>query len=193
MTDAWRVLPDAHVGARRLMVAAVFDGVDGMPNGGKAARAAAAALEDALAEGMDGVLGRLDAVAQDAGGASTAVVVALDPTGADGGLACVGDSSAYVLSGDRLRRITPRDVSGLALADHLGHGGVEGHVLPLALGKAPLLLCTDGVDGVVGAQELEDLLRAPAGIRDVAFEMLFEQVLARGAPDNATAILVSRS
>jgi len=192
MEDAWRVLPKTRVGHRDLTVLGVFDGVGGSPGGAEAAQAAAKTLEQAAVEGMDDLLGSLNAAATQAGGATTAVVVALDPMGHDGGIACVGDSSAYTLRRERLHRLTPRDAAGRhLLTDHLGHPGMHGHLFPFAIGREPLLLCTDGVDGVLRPTDLEDLLRAPDGALGAAFELLFDAIEERGAPDNATAILAT--
>ncbi|MBO4331402.1 MAG: Stp1/IreP family PP2C-type Ser/Thr phosphatase [Oscillospiraceae bacterium] len=53
-----------------------------------------------------------------------------------------------------------------------------------------LLLCTDGLSGVLGAQEiLFELIYG--GERETAIDRLIDITLARGAPDNVTAVLIS--
>lgn len=182
--ERWCVLPDVRVGARRLLVAAVFDGGAG---GREATAAGAAALGAALEDGMDDVLAAVNPAVQATRGTSTAVIAAIDPAGADGGLACVGGSSAYTLHGERLHRLTPPE----GTPGRLGNAVLSGATLPLSLGRQPLLLCTQGIDRSVAPDVLEDLLRAPAGVRGAEFELLFDEVRSRDVV-GATAVLVTR-
>ncbi|HUD29709.1 MAG TPA: protein phosphatase 2C domain-containing protein [Novosphingobium sp.] len=129
------------------------------------------------------------------------------------GVAWVGDSRAYLLRGGRLYRLT-RDHSQVQdLIDHgvLDEAAAATHplrnVLTRAVGVARplqmdtmtdtlededlLLLCSDGLYGVIGEQEMETTLAR------LSFERAAETMLARchelGAPDNITVVGVSTS
>jgi len=197
LEDAWRVVPDAPLGRRSVHVLAVFDGVGGEPHGQEAAWGAADALQRAVedAGGIDDVLRRLNHIVQGTGGSTTAVVVFLDPRDpCGGGVASIGDSALYTLDdGGHLVRLTAKDSLGPMLTACLGNDAARGHVLPLQIGDdAPLLLCTDGVDGVVGTEGLEMLMQTPPGAREAALDVLFDTIREAGMPDNATLILAYR-
>lgn len=124
----------------------------------------------------------------------------------------VGDSRAYRFAGGTLTRLT-HDHS--VVEELLRHGSISSrdarhhpqrHVLTRALGVCPelttdcqdmawgardvLLLCTDGLTGVLSDKEIEHILRehdAASAIRH-----LMDEALARGAPDNVTILLAMR-
>jgi serine/threonine protein phosphatase PrpC len=126
-------------------------------------------------------------------------------------VAHVGDSRAYLYRDGSLQHIT-RDHT---LAQHLADVGVisedeiasppDRHILTsvvgghadalrgdmhhvgLRLGDA-VLLCTDGLTGVVEDAEIEEILRTAPSCDD-ACEALVERALERGAPDNVTVIV----
>jgi PPM family protein phosphatase len=132
-------------------------------------------------------------------------------------IASVGDSRAYVLDDDGLRMITsdqtwvnevgrPMGLDEDSLRTHPWR-----HVLTMAIGaSAPLtvnyysvglrpnslvLMCSDGLHGVVESPELEEILR---GGRDgVSLEescrRLIQAAKEAGGPDNITAVLVRKS
>ena len=54
-----------------------------------------------------------------------------------------------------------------------------------------LLLCSDGLHGVAGEEAMAEALEEHSGLKEQA-EALIEASLARGAPDNVTALLVHR-
>jgi len=149
-------------------------------------------------------------------GMGTTLVVALE---LDGGIdiASVGDSRAYVLDEDGFRAITddqtwvnevgrPLGLDEASLRSHPMR-----HVLTMAIGaSAPLavnyysvplkgralvLICSDGLHGVVDGAELERILRG--GQNGVSLEdsckRLIQAAKEAGGPDNITAVLVRKS
>jgi serine/threonine protein phosphatase PrpC len=129
------------------------------------------------------------------------------------GIAWVGDSRAYLLRARRLYRLTRDHSQVQELIDHgvLDEAAAATHplrnVLTRAVGVARplqmdtlvdtlhdedlLLLCSDGLYGVIGEQEMEATLNAQS------FERAAQTMLARchelGAPDNITVVGVSTS
>lgn len=129
------------------------------------------------------------------------------------GIAWVGDSRAYLLRSGRLYRLTRDHSQVQELIDHgvLDEAAAATHplrnVLTRAVGVARplqmdtlidtladedlLLLCSDGLYGVIGEQEMEATL-----VRQ-SFERAAQTMLARchelGAPDNITVVGVSTS
>src|SRR3954452_22431948 len=149
-------------------------------------------------------------------GMGTTLVVALE---VDGSLciASVGDSRAYVLDDGGMRMVTddqtwvnevgrPMGLDEESLRNHPWR-----HVLTMAIGaSAPLtvnyyvirlqpgmmvLMCSDGLHGVVGLAELEQILRG--GRNGVSLEescrRLIEAAKDAGGPDNVTAVLVKQA
>lgn len=126
-------------------------------------------------------------------------------------LAWVGDSRAYLLNGSGIVQLSnDHNVAGdllqsgkITAAEALAHPGR--HELTQALGqlsleKIPksigelhdgdyLLLCTDGLSGVLDSSAIYDLVMQ-AGTLAEATENLLDQVLAKGAPDNVTVSLI---
>ncbi len=149
-------------------------------------------------------------------GMGTTLVAALEVSGSVD-IASVGDSRAYLLDDRGLRRITDDQTwvnevgrpMGLD-EDSLRHHPWR-HVLTMAIGaNAPLavnyysvelgpgallLLCSDGLHGVVEAQDMERILR---GGRDgISLEescrRLIQAAKEAGGPDNITAVLVRKA
>jgi serine/threonine protein phosphatase PrpC len=175
---------------------AVFDGIGGEPNGQEAAWAAAHGLRDALARaaGPAEVLRRLDgAVLPTGGGATAAVVLAPHARPGEVWVLGAGDSSVHALG--EPASILPHDRAGRhAVTDGLGLPLRQGHALRWQLPPGgALLLCTDGVDEVAGLAAVQECLAAPGEGAGAALDRLMERVRARGAPDNATALLARRA
>ena len=149
-------------------------------------------------------------------GMGTTLVAALEVDGSLA-IASVGDSRAYLLDSSGLRRITddqtwvnevgrPMGLDEESLRNHPWR-----HVLTMAIGaSAPLtvnyysialdpgsllLMCSDGLHGVIEPPQLEQILR---GGRDgVSLEescrRLIEAAKEAGGPDNVTAVLVRKA
>lgn len=195
--DAFRVLPEGVYQNRNALALGVFDGLGGEPNGRDAAWAAADHLHEALAKvsAPGNLLGYLNAWVRDAHGMTTAVVALLPEAKGDAGwLLSIGDSGAYALDASgNAKLLHPKDATAPNhVTDCLGMPEIGGHALPLAIPRGgAILLCTDGVDGVVEQGSLTRALRAP----DVAAaaDDLLADVLVKGAPDNATVVLARRT
>lgn len=149
-------------------------------------------------------------------GMGTTLVAALEM---DGGLAIasVGDSRAYLLDDNGFRAITEDQTwvnevgRPLGLDEESLRNHPMRHVLTMAIGaSAPLtvnyysvplqarsmvLMCSDGLHGVVDAPQMEEILR---GGRDgVPLEescrRLIEAAKEAGGPDNVTTVLVRKA
>ncbi|XLE15139.1 protein phosphatase 2C domain-containing protein [Deinococcus altitudinis] len=149
------------------------------------------------------------AVGEYVGMGTTLVAMVIDRAAAL--IAHVGDSRAYLLRGNELHRLT-EDHSWVAEQVRLGHltenearnhqwrsvvsnalGGeervrLELYGLPLRQGDR-LLLCSDGLSGVLEEAELYGVL-AHQPDPDVAVRQLIDLSNAEGGPDNITAIVV---
>jgi protein phosphatase len=149
-------------------------------------------------------------------GMGTTLVVALE---LDGGIdiASVGDSRAYVLDEDGFRAITDDQTWVNEVGRPLGLDEVSlrshpmRHVLTMAIGasaplavnyysvplkgRALMLICSDGLHGVVDGAELERILRG--GQNGVSLEdsckRLIQAAREAGGPDNITAVLVRKA
>lgn len=195
----------------------VCDGLGGHPAGDVASRTATDVIDERLsAETLAGASDHLTELAgalhaanheiidrqrQDTslrGMGTTAVVAVVRPDERLARLAHVGDSRAYLLTPDRLCRIT---------RDHVW-SGVFGRTLSQALGTetkvdpepaevtleagSRLLLCTDGLTDMLEDREIEEVLRGGDGARDTC-EQLVDGALERGGVDNVTVIVVAVS
>jgi serine/threonine protein phosphatase PrpC len=149
-------------------------------------------------------------------GMGTTLVAALEVDGSLS-IASVGDSRAYVLDDAGLRTITedqtwvnevgrPMGLDEESLRTHPWR-----HVLTMAIGaSAPLtvnyysvvlqpgslvLICSDGLHGVVGSPQLEQILRG--GRNGVSLEescrRLIDAAKNAGGPDNVTAVLMRKA
>jgi serine/threonine protein phosphatase PrpC len=149
-------------------------------------------------------------------GMGTTLVAALEVDGALS-VASVGDSRAYVLDGAGLRVITddqtwvnevgrPMGLDEESLRNHPWR-----HVLTMAIGaSAPLtvnyysvpiepgslvLICSDGLHGVVESPQLEQILRGGRGgvSLEESCRRLVDAAKDAGGPDNVTVLLVRKA
>ena len=168
------------------------------------------AVRDAAAEAISSANAAILAEARDRGKQMGSTVVAMLNRGTRYAILWVGDSRAYLMRGGRLVQLN-RDHSqvqemvarGLMNPDQaVGHP--MGHILSRAVGVQArvevdrvdgelqagdiFLLCSDGLHGVVGEGEIAGHLARASP--DEALEQLVELTLAKGAPDNVTAIAI---
>lgn len=142
-------------------------------------------------------------------GMGTTVVAAL-VDGPDVTLVNVGDSRAYVLRSDKLEQVTDDHslVAEMVRRGELTSGEAEEHpqrnVLTRAVGSGAepqadiftvscnsgdvLLLCTDGLHGVVPDREIRRILEADWSL-DARCDALVDAALDAGGPDNVTVLL----
>ena len=144
---------------------------------------------------------------------TTAVVAVLveDNGSAKWLLANLGDSRIYRITEGRLEQVS---VDHSVVQELIDAGAItpeeaavhpERHVITRALGSPEgihpdffllplgsverLLLCSDGVTGMIGDKEIEEILESVADPRDAA-DQLVRAAVAAGGRDNATAIVV---
>lgn len=132
-------------------------------------------------------------------------------------IASVGDSRAYVLDEDGFRAITDDQTwvnevgRPLGLDEESLRNHPMRHVLTMAIGasaplavnyyqvplksQALLLLCSDGLHGVVESAELERIVRSSrnGGSLEDSCKKLIEAAKQAGGPDNITAVLARRA
>ena len=157
----------------------------------------------------------MQAAANDASleGMGTTLVAALE-VGGEMAIASVGDSRAYLLDAAGFRAVTDDQTwvnevgRPLGLDEESLRTHPMRHVLTMAIGAgspltikyytvplqpaAVMLICSDGLHGVVDGARLEEILRAGNGSEplDVKAARLVETAKASGGPDNVTVILV---
>ena len=166
-------------------------------------------LSEALCEANDQVL---DAAARNAtyeGMGTTVVAVCVAEAGIVFG--SVGDSRIYLMSGGSLRRLTSDDswVSRVLPPDAIGSEEAARHPMRHVLtkviglrqdmvpsvGSSPftpgdtLLLCTDGLHGVVNDETIASFLSRTDSVDAIAGEIV-ERALEAGSSDNVTAVIV---
>ena len=159
----------------------------------------------------------LDAAHSDPGleGMGTTLVAAIDLPEAFS-IASVGDSRAYVLDDAGLRVITDDQTwvnevgRPLGLDEESLRNHPMRHVLTMAIGaSAPLtvnyysvplqagalvLLCSDGLHGVLELSEMEQILeRGRQGLLQESCNELIAAAKRAGGPDNVTVVLVRKS
>ncbi len=143
-------------------------------------------------------------------GMGTTLVGVLE-TGTEFAVASVGDSRCYVLSGDRLKAVTvdqtwveevgrPLGIDEEKLKNHpmrhvltmaVGASAslkVRHYLLPLDPGQQ-ILLCSDGLHGVVPEEFIAETLRSPRTLEQKC-HYLVEAAKAAGGPDNITVVLL---
>jgi protein phosphatase len=149
-------------------------------------------------------------------GMGTTLVVALE-TGDHLDIASVGDSRAYLLDEDGFRAITDDQTwvnevgRPLGLDENSLKNHPMRHVLTMAIGaaspltvnyysvplkeRALVLMCSDGLHGVIEVSEMEQILRK--GQNGVSLEdscrQLIEAAKQAGGPDNISAVLVRKA
>jgi PPM family protein phosphatase len=149
-------------------------------------------------------------------GMGTTLVVALE-TNDRLDIASVGDSRAYLLDEDGFRAITDDQTwvnevgRPLGLDEQSLRHHPYRHVLTMAIGaaesltvnyysvplkgRALVLMCSDGLHGVVEGSQMEQILRG--GQNGVSLEdscrRLIEAAKQAGGPDNITAVLVRKA
>jgi serine/threonine protein phosphatase PrpC len=123
----------------------------------------------------------------------------------------VGDSRLYHCGAKAFDQVTLDDSWAVHAPDHQprdADGRIRPGVLTSVLGMAEpitvhvtervweindaLLLCSDGLHGVVDAHAIEAVLRANNGDADAAARTLVDMALERGTRDNVTAVVVRR-
>ncbi|MGQ0825688.1 MAG: Stp1/IreP family PP2C-type Ser/Thr phosphatase [Actinomycetota bacterium] len=211
---------DALLVDERLMLFAVADGMGGHVGGEVASWTAIEAVRAGIANGRpvnDAIASANDAVRERAatdpalagmGTTMTAIVVA-------GGrqllVGHVGDSRAYVLHDDTLRRITEDHslVEELVREGRITEEQAESHprraIITRALGIDPeveidlftvevdagdrVLICSDGLTGMVRDRDVERVLRAESDPQRAA-EILVDAANTAGGEDNVTAVVL---
>jgi protein phosphatase len=123
----------------------------------------------------------------------------------------VGDSRAYLLNAEGIQQVT-RDHSWVAeqvangiltpsearvhpfrnvITQALGNGGdIDVDLQNLELEESDrLLLCSDGLSGMVGDQQIWDIVKAAPNL-NAAAQALIEAARANGGEDNITVVVV---
>jgi protein phosphatase len=143
-------------------------------------------------------------------GMGTTLVAALD-AGREIFLASVGDSRAYVFHDHTLTPLTEDQTWVQEVGRKLGIEEAQlkvhpmRHVLTMAIGVSEqlrvhsyrvelaadmqLLLCSDGLHGVISDEEIERVFRTETALEDKG-KTLIEAAKKAGAPDNVTAVLL---
>jgi PPM family protein phosphatase len=171
-----------------------------------------AALAEAMCVANDQVLNAATANSGYEGMGTTVVAVCVhDGTVVFGS---VGDSRIYLMSGGSLEQLTDDDswVSRVLPADAIGSEEASRHPMRHVLtkvvglredmeptvGSSPfangdtLLLCTDGLHGVVNDEAIAAMLRRSDSVEAIASELV-ERALSAGSTDNVTAVVVRRA
>ena len=148
-------------------------------------------------------------------GMGTTLVVALEMD--DGiSIASVGDSRAYLLDGDGFRAITEDQTwvnevgRPLGLAEEVLRNHPMRHVLTMAIGAssplavhyypvplspgAVVLMCSDGLHGVVDDAHIEEILRQAGDSVPLmeSCQRLIDAAKEAGGPDNVTTVLLRK-
>jgi protein phosphatase len=215
---------DYYLVAKEQGLYVVADGMGGAQAGEHASKLAADTVKDfitkanhpgadALAQAFEEANRQvIDAASQDAEleGMGTTLVAVLE-SGPDLLIASVGDSRAYVYSGEKLTPVTEDQTWVHEIGRRLGidEGSLKSHpmrhVLTMAIGVSPqlrvhsyavkpepgtmVLLCSDGLHGVVGAHDIEASL-AGNGNLESKCKRLIDAARSAGGPDNITAVLL---
>ncbi len=144
-------------------------------------------------------------------GMGTTMLAALEVGPNQMQVASVGDSRAYLVSDGHLSLMTRDQTwiaevgSKLGLSDQALKSHPMRHVLTMAIGSAEelrvesqvfpfqpgdqLLLCSDGLHGVVDEQFLSETLHSEKSLSEKC-HYLIEAAKAKGGPDNVTVVLI---
>jgi len=147
-------------------------------------------------------------------GMGTTLVAALETTGDDVAIASVGDSRAYLFESGSLRAITEDQTWVQEVGKPLGLDEVSlkthpmRHVLTMAVGvgsairiryyavalkrDAVMMLSSDGLHGVVPAEQIESILADEGNTLQEKCQQLIAAANAAGSPDNVTVLLLKR-
>jgi PPM family protein phosphatase len=189
--------------ASKLAVDTVADFIRASP------RTDAEALAEAFQEANSRVM-KAASTDIDLEGMGTTLVAALE-SGAEILIASVGDSRAYIYQGDELTGVTEDQTWVHEVGRRLGidenslRTHPMRHVLTMAIGVSPelrvhsyalkpqpgaeVLLCSDGLHGVIGESVIADAL-AGNGSLESKCRKLVEAAKAAGGPDNITTVLL---
>jgi len=189
--------------ASRLAVDTVVETILNAPQAG--AERLAFAFQEANRKVMEAAAG--DATLE---GMGTTLVAALE-SGPELLIASVGDSRAYVYDGSALIVITEDQTWVHEVGRRLGIDEESlrthpmRHVLTMAIGVSAqlrlhsyalqpqpgtqVLLCSDGLHGVVPAEAIGEILAGPDGLEGKC-RLLIEAARAAGGPDNITVVLL---
>jgi protein phosphatase len=169
-------------------------------------------LVQAIAEANRNILAQANENPDYQGMGTTVVAVLVNPPAAH--VASVGDSRLYRLQEGRLARITSDQTwvnevgRSLGLTDEQIHTHPFRNVLTMAVGAREridihhheltlgkgdlLLLCSDGLHGVLPEEELAGVLSSDRPLPEIAADLI-ARARARGGPDNITAVLVQNA
>lgn len=209
--DAWVCRPAAGLFA-------VIDGLGGEEAGEVAAAIAAQAVSEvpdlpelagetvlaqALRAARDRILAECDHAPEKNGMGAVATAVRFDDGGQSVSIAHVGDTRVYLVHAGGVRQLTHDHVAeGVAgqkrkVARDLGRRDLRGDWVETSRARVArgdvLVLCSDGLHDVVGAEELaRELvrLRGEAGTADAIATRLVGMALSGGGPDNVTVVAV---
>lgn len=209
---------DAGFAGRALF--AVADGLGGHPAGDVASttvietlrrhdhEVSPSMLADVLGQAVheaNSAVGRKIESSPELAGMGTTLVAAL-VSGSTIAVANVGDSRAYLLRGGHLTRLTEDHTYGNLLAQASEVPRLPERIARFidgrAEGRSPdivtkqlrsgdrLLLCSDGLSGVVPTADIEEVLRSDTTSDETA-EQLIAMATELGGPDNITVVVVS--
>ena len=144
-------------------------------------------------------------------GMGTTLVAALETGENDLAIASVGDSRAYLLHEGKLKVVTQDQTwvqevgRPLGLDEETLRRHPMRHVLTMAVGVGTnvrvryyavqlaagdiLLICSDGLHGVVAEAVVEQTLNSPEGLEEKC-RILVEAAHSAGSPDNVTVLLI---
>lgn len=147
-------------------------------------------------------------------GMGTTLVAALETSGNDVAIASVGDSRAYLFENGKLRAITEDQTWVEEVGRSLGLDELSlkthpmRHVLTMAVGVgnairiryygvslqdgAVMMLSSDGLHGVVPAEQIEQILGDTQPLDEKCRELI-AAANAAGSPDNVTVLLLRRA
>jgi serine/threonine protein phosphatase PrpC len=148
-------------------------------------------------------------------GMGTTLVAALETQDGEVAVASVGDSRAYLFEAGSLRAITEDQTWVQEVGRSLGLDESSlkihpmRHVLTMAVGVGPairiryyavkltgdsiILLSSDGLHGVIGEDQIEEILKDSTQTLEEKCGELIEAAHAAGSPDNVTVLLIRRA